>query len=147
MTTPRYRFLVAAFLLSLVVIDRGWHNSLFSMVPLFLIMPALLAWRSEHPLVWVVAWSGVALLLTTATPLVVGGVTFIPWFVRRLLPRIHVDLSFSFLFTLLLTAALQVGLVFATIQLPWAIVIPMCLLVASFAFAALLSAQQLVLDA
>lgn len=147
MTRGRYRWLVFSFLLVLVLLDRLWHVSLFSLVPLFLIAPLLLAWHPSQPLRWVVGWGGVALLLTTASPVVVGAVTLLPWLVRRLLPRVQIDFSFSFLVTLLITVALQLGFIFKLVAVPWAIVVPMWLLAAGVAGTALLVAQQIGPDA
>lgn len=139
----RYQAIVFAFFLGLFLLDRFWHVSLFSFVPLFLIIPVLLTWQSAQPLLWGIVWAGVALFFTTAAPPIVIGVALLPWLIRQLLPRIYVDLSFSFLCVLLLTVALQLGFIFRTVLVPWEVVIPMWFLSAGISFIALIVARQL----
>lgn len=142
MTIRTYRLLVTGFLLSLVVVDRFWHISLFSMVPLVMLIPILLTWHTSHPLGAVLTWGAITLFLTVASPLIIGGLAVVPWVVRRLLSWITVDLSFSFLFILLATSLLQLGLIFYTGVIPWGIAIPVWLLVSAIAFVALVVDQQ-----
>lgn len=124
------------------MIDRTWHVALFSMVPLVLLAPLILAWRRQA-LKWLAGWGVMALLFSVASPLVVAGLVFVPWLVRRALRRVTVDISLTFFSVLLLTVVIQAAVAFSWSAPPWALAVPMAILVASSAFMALVAARQL----
>lgn len=143
MTKGWYRLLVILFWGGVVLLDRLWHVALFSLLPLLVLAPLLLAWQPRHTERRLVGWGIVALLFSTTSPLVIGGVTIIPWLIRRLVRHVSVDVSLTFFGVLLLTVGLQTALIFGWSAPPWALVIPMIVLVTSTAFAALVTREQL----
>lgn len=142
MTRGQYRLRVLFFWCSLIALDRFWHASLFSFVPLLLVGPVWLTWHSRQPWLLVLLWSGLAVATTVASPFVVSGVALVPLVIRWLLPRVQVDLSLAFLAVLLISIAGQLALVFGRAAVPWTIVLTIWLLTSVVTFVALITMQQ-----
>lgn len=143
MTSRKYKLLVILFWVLMVAVDRMWRVAFFSLVPLLLLVPVMLAWRRRHVFVWLMGWGLLAALVTTNSLLVVGGITFLPWLVRRLLRRVSVDFSFTFFGVLGLTVGLQLLLITGWALPSRTLILLTGLLVSCVSFVALVAEQHL----
>lgn len=102
---------VLIWLLLVALLQRYAKYMLFSPFLAWLIIPTVLVWSRRQAWAWLMLGAALAELISTLPPGIMALAILLPVGVRKLLRHIEVDVNLRFFGAILLTLALQVGVI------------------------------------
>lgn len=107
----RYGWFLGGILILTAWLHSTVHYLLFSLIPLPVVIPIILTWTAPNAWIFLAIWAITAELFSTLPPGLLAIITFLPWIIRLLIPRVTADLSFTFLAVIVCTVLVQVAAV------------------------------------